>query len=112
MGFNSTILVHNDSLHAIQDNPKEFVDNMSHGILGFHNGSSHLDKDISCSGHCNAASVVAVHHADDTYVLAVGGNYGTILHQTFGNKHHEDEDKLRLVKEMARALGFDLRKRK
>jgi hypothetical protein len=56
MGFNTTLLILNDSLGAIKSNPEQFVTGILH----------HLDGggDISVGGHVNAAHVMPTQHAD------------------------------------------------
>ena len=68
--------------------------------------------DVPCDSHANVAQVVETHHADDTVVVATGGNHGTKLGYVLGYYHHRPEDKLRIVKELAKDLGYNLSKRR
>jgi len=56
MGFNTTLMILNDSFGAIQRDPETFVS----GILG----KMADGGDISVGGHCNAATVMNTAHAD------------------------------------------------
>jgi hypothetical protein len=111
MGFNSTLVVLNDGLNEIRDD-KEFGRKVHDAILQHdrYKRSGQIN-DISSGCHANVASVVDVHHADETAVIAVGGNCGTVLTTTWEVSHHEDVDKERIVRKMAEELGYDLRKK-
>ncbi len=103
MGWNTTVVVMNDSLGAIEQDPA-FGRNFARACAEMH-GSRH-SIDVPALGHCNAATVIETHHADGTVLVAVGGNYGTRLHSTYGFCHHEREQKERLLRELADAFGY------
>ena len=48
--------------------------------------------------------MIESHHADNTTLIAVGGNYGTKLGEFWGYSHHTEEAQLRLLKEYADKL--------
>lgn len=117
MGYNTAIIVLNDALDMIRDDPT-FGKNLHDAVIGRERDprGNRLIRDIpaySSKGgvFCNAASVIESHHADGTTVIAVGGNYGTVLHETYGWKHHETDQQERLVREMADKLGYRLVKK-
>ena len=68
MGYVTPILIRNDGLHDITNNPKEFVSNLydiiQHGE----------DASIPVGGFANVAEVLRTKHADTRRVLLVTGN--------------------------------------
>jgi len=82
----------NDAVHMIKDD-KEFPQKLYNGILTFGRTGivSNHSNDISIGCHSNGATVIDQHHADNTHIIAIGGNYGTVLHNTFGYSHHKPE---------------------
>lgn len=114
MGFNTTVVVMNDSLHAIACDP-EFGKNLVHAITGAINGQKvdvparrYNEEGKVVSVSCNAATVIESHHADGNAIVAVGGNYASVLGYSYGT-HHEKEDKLRILKQLASEMGYSLR---
>lgn len=103
------MVILNDGLSAIERNPEEFVKNLTAAIMQVMRGSP---VDVPCDSHANVAQVVETHHADDTVVVATGGNHGTKLGYVLGYHHHRPEDKLRIVKELAKDLGYNLSKKR
>lgn len=109
MGYNSTVIVMNDALHAIREDP-EFGRKLAQAILTL-NRHEGRGVDISAGMHCNAAIAIETHHADSNTIIAVGGNCATVLGATYGT-HHEKEDQLEILKQLADKLGYSLRKKK
>ena len=110
MGFNATVIVMLDALHEIEKDP-EFGKKLSDAILKVN--SREQPQDISSGCHCNAATAIECHHADHSSLIAVGGNYATvILPYCGGYSHHEEKDKLNILQEFARQMGYDLHKKK
>lgn len=107
MGYNTTVLVMNDSLGAIAAD-KEFGRKLEIAVQQVQSGRP---IDISSQGHCNAATVIETHHADHTIVAAIGGNYGTVLCRSWGYRHHLQEDKVQLLKTLAEECGYRLVKK-
>jgi len=107
MGYNTTVIVLNDALHAIKDDP-EFGKKLAAAVS--HVGCYGQQKDVSALGHVNAATVVETHHADGNAIVAVGGNCATRIGFSFGT-HHNHDDTLKIVKELANQLGYSLRKK-
>lgn len=101
-------MILNDGLHVIKENPEEFVENLHAAALRVL-GKTPID--IPCGYHSNVAQVVETHHADQTAIVAVGGNCGTNLGYVHGTTHHKPEDKLEIVRRLAYELGYTLRKR-
>tara|TARA_Y100000310_G_scaffold341389_2_gene440370 strand:- start:586 stop:936 length:351 start_codon:yes stop_codon:yes gene_type:complete len=111
MGYNTTVIVYNDALNSIEDD-KDFGKSLAKAVksLSISDGR-HVDVPSGC--HCNAAMVVETHHADQTQVIAVGGNCGQVV--GWGGSWRLDmrkpEDKIELLKNLADQLGYNLSKK-
>ena len=75
MGYNTTVVVLNDALDQIRDDP-EFGQKLYDAILRVQRGKP---VDVSAGYHCNAATVIETHHADYKVLVEVGGNYGRVV---------------------------------
>jgi hypothetical protein len=81
MGYNTAIVVMNDALSAIKDDPK-FGENLYYAVLESQRGKpvdipAHTYRDGEVRGvYCNAATVVSCAHADDPQVVVVKYNTG------------------------------------
>ena len=109
MGYNSTIIVLNDGLGNIARD-EEFGKNISDAIGSLGHGNPD-GITVPSGNHCNPATVIETHHADETVVVAVGQNCATVLANLYGTPHHKDEHKLGIIKEMAKRLGYRLVKK-
>lgn len=115
MGFNTTVVVHNDALHSIANDP-EFGKNLADAInsLGYRDDKI---KSVSASGEfmtcCNAVEVIETHHADSVVAVAVGGNCGVELGYAGGYRAigRDDESKVKMLRTLADGLGYTLRKK-
>ena len=112
MGFNTTMIVMNDALHCIKEDP-DFGCKLAEAIIqcagsGILQGN-HL-ADVPAGSFANAATVIESHHADGTAVVAIGGNIGTNLGIVFpyGDK---EEYSVRVLRQLADQLGYQLRKK-
>lgn len=111
MGYNTTVVVLNDALGAIERDP-EFGKKLVAGIMemaGRRPGDRPID--VSASNHCNAVSVIETHHADETAIVTVGGNYGTLQARSWGYSHHTPEGAEHHLRQWADKLGFTLHKK-
>ena len=77
MGFNTTVIVLNDALGNIEEDP-EFGKNLARAIMHL-SVSRGRPVDVSSKGHCNAATAIETHHADRYIATAIGGNTGVVL---------------------------------
>jgi hypothetical protein len=104
VGFNTTVIVMNDALHEIENDPlfgKKFAAAVRGMSVGRENALRYnMELNVSAGGHANAACVIESHHADHTAVVAIGGNYGSVLGEIYGYKHHEKEDQWRILEEV------------
>lgn len=104
MGYNTTVVVINDALHDIENDP-EFGKKLVSAIQYLQIRKGPID--VSAGSHVNAAHVVETHHADQTSVVAVGGNLGRVIALVYGWKFENSED---IFKELAKTLGYSIRK--
>lgn len=75
MGWNTTVVVLNDALDQIKNDPK-FGEKLYYACLEVQRGKP---VDVSAGYHCNAATVIETHHADIDVLVRVGGNYGEVV---------------------------------
>jgi hypothetical protein len=118
MGFNTTVVVMNDALSDIANDPdfgKNLADAVSRSCLGdqvdvpaYSYRRNGYDKGWT-GVYCNAATVIETHHADQTTLVAVGGNCGTNL-GTFW-PYGEGTLEERMLRELADKLGYRLVKK-
>jgi hypothetical protein len=83
MGYNTAVVVMNDALGAIKDDPK-FGENLYYAILESQRNKqvdvpaySYRDGEVR-GVHCNAATVISGAHADDPQVMVVKYNTGYV----------------------------------
>jgi hypothetical protein len=76
MGYNTVVVVLNDALGQIRDDPA-FGRKLSEAV-GKHWQTRGL-VDISAGNHCNAATVIDSQHADHSMCVVVGGNTGKVM---------------------------------
>jgi len=108
MGFNSTLVIMNDSLHEIAKD-KNFGKKVSDAVQRVDH-EKYVDISSGCCG--NAATVVDCHHADGTALIAVGGNCATVLMPYAGSyRHHTKEGQERMLRAWADELGFRVAKK-
>lgn len=110
MGYNSTVVVMNDALHSIENDP-EFGRKLKDAILTVQRGRP---VDVSAGGFCNAATVIETHHADGLIAVVVGVNGGQILgycgtwHRAYSDKMDDESRKEYHLKNLARDCGYRL----
>ena len=116
MGFNSVVIIRNDSLHVIAENGLTFTEKVVSAIResggGLREGSY---VDIGIQGHVNAASLFHMAHADVHKAYLIGGNTarfipgGSVVYTAWRDPKQVD---LELLKSMADAAGYRLVKKK
>lgn len=112
MGYNSVIVILNDGLHDIEQNPLQFTKGVVDAIRssGIYLRENHR-VDIPVGGHGNAASLVHMAHADYHRAYLVGGNTarfipgGSTIYRAWRNPEIVD---LGLIRSMAEAAGYRL----
>jgi len=108
MGFNTTVVVMNDAGDQIANDPT-FGKKLAQAIRGMFGDRGPID--VSAGNHLNAATVIESHHADNTVLVAVGGNFATALLQTGGYRHHEVQGQEQLLRDLADKLGYRISKK-
>ena len=109
MGYNSTIVVMNDSLHAIAED-KEFGQKLASAIQKLSLGRGSVDVSAGC--HVNAATAIESHHADFMVPVLVGANYGRELKEgSVGWSHDEVDQEIQMLRQLAEKHGFRLTKK-
>ena len=107
MGFNTTVYIHNDEVHQIEKDP-EFGKKIAYAVH-----SVGVDGPTRIEGY--HSQVIETHHADNHIVCVVGGNMaqevGNGAHWSEGLDMRNDEDKVKLLKNLADRLGYSLRKK-
>ena len=114
MGFNTGVLILNDSMDGITEKPEEFAANFMAAFHAFNDLSNHGKPQFFRVGNCvNGGTIFHMAHADVTSAYAIGGNCTSKLATGYnGGKHHTDADKLDLLKQIAAELGYTVSKKR
>lgn len=104
MGLNTTVIILNDALNQIEDDP-EFGRNLALAIQG----GGYGDGTVRAGNHMNAAQVVETHHADANVVVVVGGNRGELLRGGYASSRTTPEE---AAVQVLKDLGYTIYKRK
>ena len=117
MGLNSTVVIMNDSLHAIKDDDN-FGEKVYYAVQNLYSSSSkRKDNYISSAGHVNAALVVETHHSSAFRLVLVGGNSGLGLDVLLSFEEVRDvngntnELEMKVLQALAKKCGYALRKK-
>lgn len=102
MGTMTNITILNEHINEITKNPDAWLNKVYKQIC-----SSRARKE-NCSYN---TTVNSVQHADTTTILAVGGNYTTVLGYTHHMRHHEEYEQVGILKSLAAKLGYRLVKK-
>jgi hypothetical protein len=115
MGYNTVVMFLNDNIHECKEHAQEVMDAIYGRAAG---GMDDERVDNEDRPHIQnhyrmpyQISVPTVHHADQTVLIAVGGNCCTKLLHTYGYSHHTEKDQVRLLKEWAEKLGYRINKK-
>jgi len=107
VGYNTTIVILNDALDSIKDDP-DFGNKVYKAIVNagiyINPDEKKYRHDLAINGLNNrqVGSVIDVHHADDTAILAVGANCGSHLHYHLGWGHTDQKVRDQIIMEMER----------
>lgn len=116
LGLNTTVLVLNDALGTIADDP-EFGKRLADAVMqtfGAVRGTPVYVLARSRGGgiHGNAATVIETHHADIKTVVVIGGNCGTVLGSVMGPRNDgSQESAVAILKDLAEQHGYVLHKK-
>lgn len=111
MGFQSTVVILNDALHMIREDPefgKKLCDAISQCGGRSTKGISVNAVDSRGNVSGGAALVVECHHADHSSLVMTGGNYASVLAPYIPGWDHDAEKALRCF---ADHLGFNVVKK-
>lgn len=94
MGYNTTVILLNDHLSEIEDHPEYFARRLLEAI--HRNWTTGQKEDFTCG------LVITQDHADTVAIIAVGGNYGTVLRKfdLYKEPHHHPEDRKKLIRQL------------
>lgn len=107
MGFNTSILLLNDSLHALPQE-KDLGEKLRAATL--HLSVQKGPIDISVGGHVNAMSVIETHHADRIVPVLFGGNLGRVI-ESCSHPYASKDPEMELLMMLSYKKGYSLRKR-
>lgn len=110
MGMNTPVLIVNDAWQHIMDDYRFGRKLYDASMVA----TRDKPADVATGGHANAAKVLSYAHADNTRLIAIGGNCTSELLSLWnGGVHHTEEAKIILLRELADSLGYSIaRKRK
>lgn len=110
MGHNTTLVLCNDAFGVIDDDPAGWWAETKTAISRASMGGP---VEYGFGHHHNGFWAVADRHADVVTVVAIGGNYTSVLFQEhWGNRgHHAPEDQVELLRRAAGKLGYILTKK-
>ena len=114
MGYNTTLVILNDAMSEITKDPVGWWEETQHNIASFQRRPS-LDtgNDYGFGMHANWFEVAQVAHADVTSVIAVGGNYSTVLLAEYGlGSQHTEEGQIKILKALAKKLGYNVSRKR
>jgi len=112
MGWQTTITILNDAIHELKNDP-EFGRRLELAILKASAIRHGERNDIRIGNHLNGCMVIESHHADQTALIAAGGNHATKVFQTFGDvAHHTEYGQEQLLRDWANKMGFRLVRKK
>lgn len=107
MGYNATLMIMLDGISAIDRDLERWWQATTDAIA-----QKDYKSQQPAANHCNVSQVISVEHADLTQIVAVGGNCGTRLGFALGWNHTKPEDHIRILKELAGSLGYNLVKKR
>ena len=108
MGYNATMIIMSDALEDIRKDT-QFGKKVSDAVSKLERFGKPVD--ISSGVNVNAASVIEEHHANNTRLIAVGGNYATVLSESYMYTHHKKEFQIEILKDFADKMGYDIVKK-
>lgn len=110
MGWNTTIVVHNDALGEIRDDP-EFGKTLHDAVLHLQVEKGPLA--VRAGNHVNAAEAIESHHADIIQLVAVGANMAWVMPGSVLRMVHFDVEEMKqeILEDLADKMGYRLVKK-
>lgn len=108
MGFNTPVLILNDAMENLRTDP--LVGTKLYNAIMHSTSPKYRDRgvDFSIGNHCNGGLVLPSKHADETQVIAVGGNY---MRSVYSGYYLDMMDSVKICKAVADSLGYRLVKK-
>ena len=109
MSYNTTIVFINDSFYDIKID-REFGNSVYEAVLKYKEGEI---VNIPSGGFKNAGQIVSCQNSNETCLIAVGENSGSVLSKCIGNKvdYKSQRGKEKILKSLAKELGFSVFKK-
>ena len=106
MGFNTTLVIMNDCIHSMKEDP-EIGAKIEDGILKLSIEKGPID--IPFKGYSGYIRAIETHHSDGLVPILVGGNDGRVL-RDLSISWNKDDPEMELLLHLARKRGYTLRK--
>ena len=109
MGFNSVIFICNDAMDQIDKDPKGWWKKTKKEL----DHQTENDGTYGFGNHLNGFQVVSNEHADDILLIAVGGNYATVIDKEYGGwkiGHHTIDGQIKLLTNTLKRLKKEKKK--
>jgi hypothetical protein len=118
MGFMTVVVLLNDRLDECRKNAVDLMERICHRAAGGET-DDRIEKWAANYGYPapehlilpSYVQIPSIHHADNTAIIAVGGNCTTKLGEFWGWSHHTPEAQLQILEEMADRMGYRLVKK-
>ena len=112
MGYNSLLFLCNDAMSAIDDDP----------VLWWREARHYLTEALmrpnerhtfGFNAYSNYFQATWCRHADETGLIAVGGNFTSVVGTDyFGASHHDQESQIKLISRIVDKMGYKLIKKR
>jgi hypothetical protein len=112
MGFNSVVFILNDTVHRAKENPKAWWDQAWDALCripGYARTREESERRSDMGEFMGQHKALWNMHADNYGLIAVGGNYATVLLAQYGmrgQRHDTKEGQVILLKALAEKLGY------
>ncbi len=108
MGFNTTVVILNDSLYDIENDP-DFGKNLAIAINTLSGQSGPIS--VPSGGSGRAASVIETHHSDYAVLIVTGCNSGNNMGTIFPHGRVTDDKDVKILRGLADKLGYRIAKK-
>ena len=110
MGFNTTVIVLNDALDHIAEDPK-FGERLADAVKAKAGITRTQRIDVPAGNHGNAASVLDMTHSSGYSVMIIGGNTGKQLGHVSHCRPFDDDGHIEVLRQLADQYGYRLSKK-
>lgn len=109
MGFNSVVLICNDAISEIENDPGGWWRKAWQKLCLLGRDD---DGTFGYGNHGGYFQAVLNQHADCTGVIIVGGNHATVVDTTHLNDHHTEDGQDAILKDILEKRGYRVTKKK